>query len=76
MLIGKGEEGKLISYYKPEEEGNFTIKGQVFYEGKRSDSKEITFSVVGGGAINPSGKIAENAAKLTRVNTSFGENTS
>ena len=45
MLIDVGETGKLAAYYKIGEPGRYVIKGRVFYEGKETGEKEISFFV-------------------------------
>ncbi len=45
LLVTPGEEVVLTSYYKPEEPGSYTIKGQVNYSGKLTDFTELTFQI-------------------------------
>ena len=45
MLVEIGETGRLTSYYKILSSGKYEVKGCVLYEGKETDTKEITFDV-------------------------------
>ena len=45
MFVEVGETGKLTSYYKTLEAGSYTIKGRVFYAGKETAEKEVSFDV-------------------------------
>lgn len=45
MFVEVGETGKLTSYYKTLEAGSYTIKGHVFYAGKETAEKEVSFDV-------------------------------
>ena len=45
MFVEVGEIGKLTSYYKTLESGSYAIKGRVFYAGKETAEKEVSFDV-------------------------------
>ena len=45
MFVEVGETGKLTSYYKTLEPGSYAIKGRVFYAGKETAEKEVSFDV-------------------------------
>lgn len=45
MFVEVGETGKLTSYYKTLESGSYAIKGRVFYAGKETAEKEVSFDV-------------------------------
>ena len=45
MFVEVGETGKLTTYYKTLEAGSYTIKGRVFYAGKETAEKEVSFDV-------------------------------
>jgi len=46
LLIEKGTEANLVAYFKLAETGDYTIKGYVLYEGKKTEIKELTFTVI------------------------------
>ena len=45
MFVEVGETGKLVDYYKITETGSYEIKGRVFYAGKETAEKEVSFDV-------------------------------
>ncbi|KAF5437012.1 hypothetical protein C5S35_06175 [Candidatus Methanophagaceae archaeon] len=45
LLVPVREAGTLTAYLKIEEDGNYTIKGHVVYEGKMTATKELSFDV-------------------------------
>ena len=45
MFVEVGETGKLTDYYKITEPGSYEIKGRVFYAGKETAEKEVSFDV-------------------------------
>ena len=45
MFVEAGETAKLVSYYKILKPGNYTIRGRVYYAGKETEEKEVSFSV-------------------------------
>ena len=45
MFVEVGETTKLTDYYKIREPGSYTIKGRVFYAGKETAEKEVSFDV-------------------------------
>jgi len=45
LLVEINKEVMLISYFKPESEGDYLIKGKVTYAGKETPVKEVTFIV-------------------------------
>jgi len=45
MLVEVGETSRLTSYYKIQSSGKYVVKGCVLYEGKETDTKEISFDV-------------------------------
>ena len=45
MFVEVGETGKLVDYYKITEAGSYEIKGRVFYAGKETAEKEVSFVV-------------------------------
>jgi hypothetical protein len=45
LLVPTGEAGALIAYLKIETDGSYTIKGPVVYEGKTTETKELSFVV-------------------------------
>ena len=49
ILVPVRETRTLIAYLKIEKEGNYKIRGYVVYEGKTTDTKEISFNVGGTG---------------------------
>ncbi len=52
VLIPVGGTDTLKAYIKPEKPGTHEVKGQVIYEGKKTDVKSISFSVAGESAVN------------------------
>ena len=46
MLVVVGETRQLPAYYKITEPGKYTIKGDVSYEGKETDKKDVSFTVL------------------------------
>jgi len=46
-LVPMGEKGALTSYVKLERPGHYDIKGYINYEGKKTDIKEISFTLAG-----------------------------
>jgi hypothetical protein len=55
LLIEKGTEANLVAYFKLAEAGEYTIKGYVLYEGKQTEVKELTFTVI----VPQTGNVAE-----------------
>ena len=45
MLVEVGETGRLTSYYKILSSGEYVVKGCALYEGKETDTMEISFDV-------------------------------
>jgi hypothetical protein len=45
MFVEVGETRKLTSYYKTLEAGSYAIKGRVFYAGKETEEKVVSFDV-------------------------------
>ena len=45
MFVEVGETTKLTDYYKITEAGSYEIKGRVFYSGKETAEKEVSFDV-------------------------------
>ena len=45
MFVEVGETANLVSYYKILKPGNYTIRGRVYYAGKETEEKEVSFSV-------------------------------
>ena len=45
MIVEVGETGRLTSYYKIQSPGTYVVKGCVLYEGKETDTKEISLDV-------------------------------
>jgi hypothetical protein len=70
LLIEKGTEGNLFAYFKLAEAGEYTIKGWVVYEGKKTDVKEITFTVI---EPQPIGNVAEATPTVTPPENMAGE---
>jgi len=48
-VIPAGQQDILTSYFKPDQPGNYSVKGHVIYEGKKTGEKEISFTVAGDG---------------------------
>lgn len=46
VLVAEGQEGMLVTYFKPEQPGSYSIKAQVTFGGKSSEFKELIFNVV------------------------------
>jgi hypothetical protein len=44
-LVGVGKIGELTAYFKPTEDGMYTIKSNVVYEGKKESIQDITIAV-------------------------------
>jgi hypothetical protein len=55
LLIDQGAEGHLTAYFTLRETGEYTAKGWVVYEGKKTDTMELAFEVI----PVPTGNIAE-----------------
>ena len=55
LLIEKGTEANLVAYFKLADAGEYTIKGYVLYEGKQTEVKELTFTVI----VPQPGNVAE-----------------
>jgi hypothetical protein len=70
LLIEKGSEGNLFAYFKLAETGEYTIKGWVIYEGKKTDVKEITFKVI---EPQPIGNVAEATPTPVPTGNTAGE---
>ena len=45
MFVEVGETDKLADHYKITESGSYSIKGHVFYSGKETEEKEVSFDV-------------------------------
>ena len=45
MFVEVGETGEPMAYYKILEPGSYTLKGRVFYAGKETEEKEVSFGV-------------------------------
>jgi hypothetical protein len=45
MIVEVGETSRLTPYYKIQSSGKHVVKGCVLYEGKETDTKEISFDV-------------------------------
>jgi hypothetical protein len=50
LLIPTGEEEILTAYFEPAQPGDYKINGHVMYEGKKTETMEISFTVGGEGA--------------------------
>jgi len=48
-LVPVGQSDILTSYVTPEKQGDYDIKGYVNYEGRKTEVKEISFSIGGAG---------------------------
>ena len=44
LLISVGREEILTAYFKPDQSGDYKVKGHVIYEGKRTEAMEISLS--------------------------------
>jgi hypothetical protein len=47
LAISGGADATLTAYYKPSQAGDYTIKGQVTYEGKQTEQKNLQLKVAG-----------------------------
>jgi hypothetical protein len=43
LLVKQYQEATLVAYFNPAEPGTYTVKGHITYEGKQTDTKEITY---------------------------------
>jgi hypothetical protein len=55
LLIASRSEANLIAYFNLAETGDYTIKGWVVFEGKKTETMELTFTVI----VPEPGNIAE-----------------
>lgn len=53
-LIKVGENETLTAYFRPSQEGNYSIQSSVTYEGKKEPLSDITISATGGSSSNVS----------------------
>jgi hypothetical protein len=50
LSISMNEKGELLYYLKVQAPGTYSIKAYVLYDGKKTDTKELEFSTITGGA--------------------------
>ena len=67
MLVETGETRKLTNYYKILESGSYEIKGRVFYAGKETEEKEVSFEVPKEEVVQKKEGIFEGAFALIAV---------
>ena len=48
-IVAAGKQDTLTSYFKPDQPGNYSVKGHVIYGEKKTEEKEISFTVAGDG---------------------------
>jgi hypothetical protein len=53
-LVKVGENGTLTAYFKPTQNGNYSIKGNIAFEGKKEPLSDITINAVGNPPSNVS----------------------
>ena len=51
LLVAVGNMELLKSYFKPDQPGEYRIKGYVIYEGKKTEEKEISFAITENGEV-------------------------
>jgi len=51
LLVIIGNVELLKSYFKPDQPGEYRIKGYVIYEGKKTEEKEISFTITKDGEV-------------------------
>jgi len=51
LLVIIGDVELLESYFKPDQPGEYRIKGYVIYEGKKTEEKEISFTITKDGEV-------------------------
>lgn len=51
LLVAVGNMELLKSYFKPDQPGEYRIKGYVIYEGKKTEEKEISFTITENGEV-------------------------
>ena len=57
LLVPMKETGTLIAYLKIEQDGSYTIKGHAIYEGKTTETKELSFVVEAESTPTPKSRI-------------------
>jgi len=51
LLVAVGNMEFLEAYFKPDQPGEYRIKGYVIYEGKKTEEKEISFTITENGEV-------------------------
>jgi len=51
ILVAVGSVELLKSYFKPDQLGEYRLKGQVIYEGKKTEEEEISFTITEDGEV-------------------------
>ncbi|MBA7632411.1 hypothetical protein ES703_39957 [subsurface metagenome] len=51
LLVAVGNMELLKSYFKPDQPGEYRVKGYVIYEGKKTEEKEISFAITENGEV-------------------------
>lgn len=50
-LVSAGEDEVIPGYYRPNRPGEYVLKGHVAYEGRRTATQDISFTIAGGGGV-------------------------
>ena len=51
LLVATGNIELLKAYFRPDQQGEYRIKGYVIYEGKKTEEKEISFTITKAGEV-------------------------
>ncbi|MBA7572769.1 hypothetical protein ES708_14555 [subsurface metagenome] len=51
LLVAVGNTEFLEAYFKPDQPGEYRVKGYVIYEGKKTEEKEISFAITENGEV-------------------------
>lgn len=51
--IAAGEQESLATYFKPDQSGDYDIKGYINYDGKKTEVREVSFTLGGGTGGGP-----------------------
>ena len=51
--VSAGDEDVISAYFRPQQPGDYLVRGRIHYAGKSTAWKELSFAVGGSGAANP-----------------------
>jgi hypothetical protein len=68
-VVAAGDTGNLTAYLKLSTPGQYTIKGYISYEGKQTETKEISLNVAAAGTSQVAANGASNANQSKPIST-------